>query len=136
MIKKIASAETHHLRREVLGKNIKDYQFIYQGDDEVNTVHLGYFEGGDLVGILTVMKIAAHIYQFRGMAVAFNFQGKNMARQLLQEAETRLVPAGSKIWLNAREKVIPFYLKNGFLKEGEMFNIPPIGFHLKMSKLT
>ena len=136
MIKKISSAETHHLRKSVLGENIPDYQYIYNGDDEKTTFHLGYFENEILVGNLTVMKIDETTFQFRGMAVLQNQQGKNIGGKLLDHATDLVTPMAKMIWLNARKWVIPFYQKNGFEGEGDYFNIDGIGLHLKMSKLN
>lgn len=135
MIKKISSAETHQLRKTVLGENIPNYQFIYNGDDDKKTFHLGYFDDGKLSGILTVMQTDESTFQFRGMAVLQTSQGKNVGKKLLDFATESIQPKAKKIWLNARKWVIPFYQKNGFEGEGGFFNIEPIGLHLKMSKL-
>ncbi|MBC7556980.1 MAG: GNAT family N-acetyltransferase [Chryseobacterium sp.] len=135
MIKKISSAETHQLRKNVLGENMPYYQFIYNGDDEGTAFHLGYFNKENLIGILTVMQTNEDTFQFRGMAVLQNQQGKNIGKKLLDFATELVKPSSKIIWLNARKWVISFYLKNGFEGEGEFFNIEPIGLHLKMRKL-
>ncbi|MGS0747985.1 GNAT family N-acetyltransferase [Halpernia sp. GG3] len=136
MIKKISSVETHDLRKNVLGENIPDYQFIYKGDDEKTTFHLGYFDEEKLAGILTVMKTDETTFQFRGMAVLQNQQGKSVGRKLLDFATELSKPNAQSIWLNARKRVIPFYEKNDFEGEGDFFNIEGIGLHLKMRKLN
>lgn len=135
MIKCISSVETHNLRRTVLGDNISDYQYIYSGDDDEETTHIGYLENDEIVGILTIMKSEQTIFQFRGMAVSKNHQGKNIGGKLLSFASEFVSKDAKSIWLNAREKVIPFYKINGFIPEGEYFRIEPIGLHLKMSKV-
>jgi hypothetical protein len=84
MIKKISSAETHNLRKNVLGENIPEYEFIYNGDDDEKTFHLGYFDKEILYGILTVMQTDETTFQFRGMAVLQNQQGKNIGGKLLE----------------------------------------------------
>ena len=136
MIKKISAAETHDLRKNVLGDNITDYQFIYEGDDEETTYHLGYFKDEKLVGILTIMQTKENVFQFRGMAVSKNCQGENIGKELLDFATDFVKPEAEKIWLNARKNIIPFYLKSGFNEDGELFYIQNIGLHLKMSKLN
>lgn len=136
MIKKISSAETHQLRKNVLGENIPNYKFIYDGDDAKSTFHLGYFDEEKLSGILTVMQTDETTFQFRGMAVLQNQQGKNVGKKLLDFAAEIIKPNAKEIWLNARKWVIPFYTKNGFEGEGDFFNIEGIGLHLKMRKLN
>lgn len=135
MIKKILPDETHPLRQHVLGRNIPDYQFVYSGDQDKNTLHFGYFDHEELTGILTVMQTNIRSFQFRGMAVSEIQQGKNIGGKLLEFATEYVCAEAESIWLNARQKVVPFYLKNGFLPEGDYFEIEPIGLHLKMSKL-
>lgn len=136
MIKIISTIETYGLRKKVLGENIPNYQFIYNGDDEEKTVHLGFFESEDLVGILTVMQTAENACQFRGMAVSENNQGKNIGGKLLDFATELIDSKVEEIWLNARKNVVPFYIKYGFEADGDFFMIEPIGLHLKMSKLN
>ncbi|SFI30232.1 GNAT family N-acetyltransferase [Halpernia frigidisoli] len=136
MIKKISSTETHQLRKNVLGENNPDYQFIYNGDDDQTTFHLGYFDGEILSGILTVMQTDETTFQFRGMAVLQSQHGKNVGKKLLDFASELVKPNAKTIWLNARKWVIPFYEKNGFTGEDDFFNIDGIGLHLKMSKLN
>lgn len=136
MIKLISTQETHPLRKSVLGENIPDYQYIYKGDDDEETLHFGWFENETLGGILTAMKTGDKIWQFRGMAVLQSQQGKNVGGDLLTFASNYLKSQADLIWLNAREKVLNFYLNNGFAPEGEFFEIKNIGLHLKMSRLN
>ncbi|WP_417428119.1 GNAT family N-acetyltransferase [Halpernia sp.] len=136
MIKKISSHDTYGLRKNILGENIPNYQFIYNGDNDENTFHLGFFEHEILVGILTVMQNNENTFQFRGMAVSINQRGKNIGGKLLDFATDLIHSKAEKIWLNARKDVVPFYLKNGFEAEGDYFMIEPIGLHLKMRKLN
>ncbi|SEG20518.1 hypothetical protein SAMN05421847_1728 [Halpernia humi] len=136
MIKLISTEETHPLRKSVLGENIPNYQYIYKGDDDEKTLHFGWFENETLGGILTAMKTEEKIWQFRGMAVSQSHQAKNIGSQLLQFASNYLKNEAEVIWLNAREKVVNFYLKNGFTAASDFFDIKPIGLHLKMSKLN
>ncbi len=131
----ISPDETYDLRKNVLGENILDYQFIYNGDDDETTFHLGYFENEKLLGILTVVQTNKRTFQFRGMAVAKLQQGKNIGKKLLDFAAEQVNPKAKLIWLNARKRALPFYLKNGFEGQGEFFHIEPVGLHLKMSKL-
>ena len=75
------------------------------------------------------------VAQLRGMAVSEYCQGKGIGKMLIEKAEEILQKDKiSKIWMNAREKAVPFYEKCGYKIEGEIFIIKPIGFHYLMAK--
>lgn len=106
----------------------------FHGDFDGNTFHLGYFNGNQLLGIVTIMK-NGEVAQIRGMAVEQQQQGKGIGRELMLEAEKILTQENvHKIWMNARETAVPFYEKLGYSIEGEIFMIKPIGFHYLMTK--
>lgn len=134
MIKTINPEEIFPLRRAVLRKNMPNEPHEFSGDFDESTFHLGYFEKNELIGIVTLMK-NGNIAQLRGMAVDEKHQGKGIGKKLVLEAEKILLKNNiSKIWMNAREKAVPFYEKLGYKIEGEIFIIKPIGFHYLMSK--
>lgn len=136
MIKFIYPQETYSLRRDVLRKNMPNEPHEFKGDFDEGTFHLGFFENDIIVGILTLMKTDEKTFQLRGMAVADTMQGKNIGRKLVEHAECFLKTKNiSKIWMNAREKAIPFYEKCGYQSEGDFFEINPIGTHIKMIKV-
>ena len=134
MIKLINAEQTFPLRKAVLRKNMPNEPHEFNGDFEENTFHLGYFENDEIIGIVTIIK-KGKIAQLRGMAVAEDYQGKGIGKQLVLEAENILKNNKfTKIWMNARENAVPFYEKLGYKIEGEIFIIKPIGFHYLMSK--
>ena len=134
MIKLINAEQTFPLRKAVLRKNMPNEPHEFNGDFEENTFHLGYFENDEIIGIVTIIK-KGKIAQLRGMAVAEDYQGKGIGKQLVLEAENALKNNKfTKIWMNARENAVPFYEKLGYKIEGEIFIIKPIGFHYLMSK--
>lgn len=134
MVKIITPAETYSLRRSILRKNTPNESHEFNGDFDVNTFHLGYFEENNLLGIVTLM-MSGDIAQLRGMAVDENHQGKSIGRKLVLAAEEILTKKDiRKIWMNARETAVPFYEKLGYKTEGEIFMIKPIGFHYLMTK--
>lgn len=134
MIKIISPEETYPVRRAVLRKNFPNEPHQFKGDFDENTFHLGYFQENEIIGILTIMK-NENVAQLRGMAVSEDFQGKGIGKLLIERAEEILQNDKiSKIWMNAREKAVPFYEKLGYKTEGELFIIKPIGFHYVMTK--
>lgn len=134
MIKIISPEETYPVRRAVLRKNFPNEPHQFKGDFDENTFHLGYFQENEIIGILTIMK-NENVAQLRGMAVSEDFQGKGIGKLLIERAEEILQNDKiSKIWMNAREKAVPFYERLGYKIEGEIFMIKPIGFHYLMAK--
>lgn len=134
MIKLISAEETYPVRRAVLRKEFPDEPHQFSDDLDPDTFHLGYFEENEIKGIVTIMKNGS-VAQLRGMAVSEDCQGKGFGKMLIQKAEDILLKDKiSKIWMNAREKAVPFYEKCGYKIEGEIFIIKPIGFHYLMAK--
>ncbi len=134
MIKLILAQETYSIRKEVLRKEFPDEPHQFKGDLDQETFHLGYFKESKIEGVLSVMK-NEKIAQFRGMAVSERLQGLGIGKKLIVFAEDILKDEKiAKIWLNAREKAVPFYEKCGYKIEGEIFIIRPIGFHYLMTK--
>lgn len=134
MIKIILTEQTYPIRRAVLRKEFPDEPHQFNGDLDPHTFHLGYFEKDDIKGVVTIMKNGS-VAQLRGMAVCEDCQGKGIGKMLIEEAEEILQKDKiSKIWMNAREKAVPFYEKCGYKIEGEIFIIKPIGFHYLMAK--
>jgi GNAT superfamily N-acetyltransferase len=66
------------------------------------------------------------------MAVNTHHQGTGIGRAILSEvcrhAETKFAP----LWCNARLHAIPFYERNGWETEGDVFHVPDVGPHKVM----
>ena len=69
------------------------------------------------------------------MAVLEGYRKIGVGSNLIIEAEKILHNSKTNlIWLNAREKALSFYLKNGFKIINEPFTIENIGIHYKCEK--
>lgn len=135
MIEIVPVNEILEFRLKVLGHQIPDYKYHYQGDTRSDTYHLAYKIDDDVKGILTIMKTDDRRFQFRGMAVDFDMQGTGAGKKLIIFGEDLVKQKkGEIIWLNARKKAIPFYEKCGYTSTGEPFEIPMIGTHIQMIK--
>ena len=109
MIKLILAEQTYPIRRAVLRKEFPDEPHQFNGDLDPHTFHLGYFEKNDIKGVVTIMKNGS-VAQLRGMAVSEDCQGKGIGKMLIEKTEEILqMDKISKIWMNAREKAVPFY---------------------------
>lgn len=113
-----------------LGLNIYDLNL----ESEIDDFHIGAFLNEKLIAVLVLTKLTNDEIQMRQVAVDESFQGKNVGKQLVEFSEEFLKQkAFSKIILNARKNVVPFYEKLGYNAVGYEFievSIP----HLKMEK--
>ena len=81
-------------------------------------------ETGEVVGTIGAAVIAPSEGHIRGMAVAPAWQGRGVAKQLLEAAESELAAKGcSRISLDTTEplkRAIAFYENNGFRASGKI----------------
>ena len=54
-------------------------------------------------------------------AVLPEFRNRGFGEIILEEVLKDVIPAGKTIYLHSQSRAVPFYERNGFLKEGEMF---------------
>jgi len=75
-------------------------------------------------------------FQLRGMAVLEPYQKFGIGAQLVRHLEDHVRKFyRERIWMNAREIAVPFYLKLGYVISGKPFDIPGIGAHYVMEKV-
>ena len=130
---------TLNLRREVLRNNsIKSSLCQFEWDNHHESFHLGAFNNKKIVGVISILntsKIKDKVRRLRGMAVKKNHQKNGIGSKLISKAEEILLSKNiSLIWLKAREKAINFYLKKGYKKIGEPYEIINIGLHFYCEK--
>jgi GNAT superfamily N-acetyltransferase len=140
LIRKISAEDTYPVRQEVLrpGRPLKEC--FFEGDLELETIHLGYFDGENLVAIATYVARKNHLfeatfqYQLRGMAVLSAYRGKDLGKKLLLEGERLLKEKDPQLllWFNARETAVGFYEKFGYKTIGSPFMIPNVCMHIVM----
>ena len=141
-IKEITANETFSVRQPILrpGRPIESCHF--EGDNLISTIHFGYYNEADLIGVISVFKNASENFnaekqfQIRGMAVLENHQKKGIGAVLVLHTENLLKTEGKHlIWFNARETAVGFYKKLGYKIIGEQFEITGVGTHFLMFKL-
>ncbi|RPG61073.1 MAG: GNAT family N-acetyltransferase [Flavobacteriaceae bacterium TMED220] len=138
-IHKISSEMTLNLRREILRNNtIESNLCHFKWDKHEKSFHLGAFNNKKIVGIISILNTSTktnNIRRLRGMAVKKKYQKNGIGSKLISRAEEILVSENIfLIWLKAREKAINFYLKKGYRKIGEPFEIINIGIHYYCEK--
>ncbi|HEA30482.1 MAG TPA: GNAT family N-acetyltransferase [Leeuwenhoekiella sp.] len=140
MIEKITAEETHSIRQSVLRPGRPMQECIFNGDDDVQTLHLGAFTEGKLVGIASFMVdtndyFHGKQYRLRGMAVLPEFRGMGYGKKLVTHGENLLQQKECDIlWFNAREIALKFYNGQGFNIKGAPFEISTVGTHHVMYK--
>lgn len=113
---------------------------VYPGDDHVDTIHLGSFDGDRLVGIASLYREAreggpAGGRRLRGMATDTDVRGTGIGRALLAACVEHVATVGGdELWCNARTVAVDFYRAGGFEVVGEEFDIPGIGPHVVMAR--
>lgn len=141
MIREISALETFPVRHPVLraGKPVESCRF--EGDDLPTTMHFGYYERGQLLGVASLFAVDNPEFEYpaqlqlRGMAVMPDQQKKGIGDELLRHAEQFAHDKHYKlIWFNAREIAVGFYQKLGYDVWGGPFDIPGIGIHFMMFK--
>lgn len=139
-IRQIQATDTYPIRKAELRKNVS-LSHKMTDDEDNETLHLGLFNDGELVGIASFMRASNSAfeengqYQLRGMATAAKAQGRGYGRMLLEQAEKSLKEKGVRfVWCNARIIALDFYLKMGYEVQGSVFDIPEIGPHMRMYK--
>jgi len=142
-IRQISSHETYPVRHPVLRTGKALEACVFEGDDDVTTVHFGLFEDETLCGVVSVFKNDSTLFfdenqlQLRGMAVLETRRGKGYGEKLLRHAETfASEKRATLLWFNARIVAVPFYEKCGYKKIGDGFNIGDIGMHYVMFKFA
>lgn len=123
------------LRTEVLLKPIGiDASFI-KPQQEVNDLLIGAFDGEILVGCCVLTPRSGDVVQLRQMAVATNFQRQGIGAAIVIFAEQVAQKRNfQRIILHARNPVVAFYQKSGYIISGAPFEEVGI-LHYRMEKL-
>jgi GNAT superfamily N-acetyltransferase len=91
---------------------------------DVMSVFVASDESGEVVGTIGAAVIAPSEGHIRGMAVRPAWQGRGVAKQLLEAAESALAVKGcSRISLDTTEplkRAVAFYEKNGYRPSGKI----------------
>ncbi|MES3018701.1 MAG: GNAT family N-acetyltransferase [Bacteroidota bacterium] len=138
MIKFITTDQTLDLRSKELRSGLDRNLCVFDGDEDKNSFHIGYFQDEQLVSIATFHKqsregFSGVGYQLRGMVTHQDFQGKGIGNQLLNFSIVYLRgQMANYLWCNSRKIAYKFYKGIGFEFISEEFELPKIGSHRVM----
>ncbi|OKS84721.1 GNAT family N-acetyltransferase [Mucilaginibacter polytrichastri] len=127
-IEQITPQLTWRLRRDELYPG--EYMFNMEMEEDNHAMHFGGFMDNKLIAVVSLFQNGTD-FQFRKFAVQANQQGKGIGRELLQYiTDFAKAEGGTRIWCNARDTAIQFYIKAGFTSTGEVFARKGVNFEI------
>ena len=140
-LKIVKSDDLLNLRSKILRNNLDPNLCRFPGDKEINSFHVGAFNGNTLIGGVSVMKNECkkkelpNCFQLRGLFVDKEFQHNGIGKTIVNFVENRLRDSGvNYLWMNARESAVLFYLKLNYSNTKISYVINEIGLHYLMYK--
>lgn len=123
------------MRRDVMYPG-KDIDFVKFDNDEMG-IHMGVYEGGDLITVASIFMDKARNVQFRKLATRNDMQGKGygsaMIKWLIDYANDVKL---NSLWCNARKEAAAFYEKFGFEKTDKTFSKDGYDFVVMQKKIS
>ena len=140
-LKIVKSEDLLNLRSKILRNNLDPNLCRFPGDKEINSFHLGAFNGNTLIGGVSVMKNECkkkelpNCFQLRGLFIDKEFQHNGIGKTIVNFVENRLRDSEvNYLWMNARESAVLFYLKLNYSNSKISYVINEIGLHYLMYK--
>lgn len=128
IVRRVTAADVRPLRQEVLRAGMADRTVVFDGDDELDTVHLAAFDADDrMIGTSTwllrpcTFEPTSRAVQLRGMATRAHLQSRGVGSALLQAGFSHWVDEAEIVWANARDAALAFYERHGFETRGPGF---------------
>jgi len=134
-IEQITPELTWHLRRDVLYPSMKLFEMEMEQD--TYGMHFGAFNDIKLAAVVSLFQNGTD-FQFRKLAVDPEYQHKGIGSSLLAYITDHAVKnGGTRIWCNARDTAIGFYLKLGYRSTGgEIFSKNGINYEIVEKEIT
>ena len=142
-IRAAGADEVIDLRLAVLRPGFPREAAIFPLDREPTTHHfVAVTPANRIVGCVTISCRAFDSHdgdaiQLRAMAVAEEFRGAGIGRMLLARVDEHLralPPPRPILWCNARVGAIGFYERCGWRVVSDVFDSPPAGPHVRMTR--
>jgi len=138
-IRPIAAAETRWLRHTLLRPHQAPDKLIYPGDDAPDSLHVGAFDNGQLVGIASVSSQpfpgdpGQAAWQLRGIATLPQVRRQGYGAALIRTCLEYIAAQGGRIvWCSGRTTALTFYQALGFQVWGDEYEVPHTGPHYVM----
>jgi ribosomal protein S18 acetylase RimI-like enzyme len=142
LVQVISPEQTHALRHSVLRPNQGLADCAYSLDHAQSSFHVGYVVNDRVVGVGSLFQESPEgemdpgAWRIRGMAVLPECRGQGIGGFILEAliAHARCDTIEGEIWCNGRLAVKEFYERYGFRQVAEVFDLPPIGPHVVLSR--
>jgi len=128
--------QARRIRHAVLRPDQPFDDVIFPGDDHPTSLHLGAFEGNELVGAATLIQDTCPFngrdddWRLRGMATVAKVRNRGIGGMLLSRCIAHACDfGGSRLWCNGRTNAQRFYERHGLRAVGEEFVTPHTGPH-------
>ena len=119
-ISKISAEQTHELRHKVLWPDKPRAHCVLEGDE--TALHFGGSIDGVLISVVSVFADERDQMRLRKFAILLKFQGQGIGTAHIKYATEYLRDMRiDTLWCDARTEAIPFYTKQGFVKDGDLF---------------
>ena len=141
-VRAVAVADVLALRHRVLRVGLPPETAVLDGDSDPGTVALAAFVP-DLPGPVSTATLmdqpcpwrpGVPARRLRAMATDAAVQGRGVGSAVVAAAADRARADGAElVWCNARVAAAAFYARAGFAVDGEVFDTPDFGPHLRMA---
>lgn len=140
VVKEIPPELTYDIRHIVLRRGLPRESCYWETDRLPGAFHLGAWLNGEMTGVATFQPEEEFpgkpAYRLRGMAVLTEARNQGVGTLMLLTGEDRVLRTGiGDMWCDARIGAAEFYLRHGWAKYGELFDIPTAGPHYRMRKI-
>ncbi|MED1203870.1 GNAT family N-acetyltransferase [Heyndrickxia acidicola] len=140
-LKKIYLSEAILLRQKVILPNSALEECKYAGDESKETIHVGAYAKGVLVGVASFYKEynsklkGKKMYRLKGLAIDPDHRNELRGQTLILFGENLLAQNEmDTLWCKTRASNLPYYQHLGFHETGETFNHKVKGLQVLMVK--
>lgn len=133
-IRGIAAEDTYDLRHALLRPHQTLDEMAWPGDDGSDSLHVGGFRNGRMLGIATVHRqrlpgsAEVEAWRVRGMAVEHGQRGLGLGGALLERCLEHARRRNARVvWCSASITAFGFFEHFGFRRRGEPFELPEAG---------
>jgi GNAT superfamily N-acetyltransferase len=124
-IRTIRAEEAQPLRAAILRPGLAPEASVYPLDDEEESLHMGAFEGDELVTVASIFhepptgETQAQAWRLRGMVTLPRMQRRGYGRAVLMRCIAHIARRDATLlWCNARLDAVDFYRTLKFETEG------------------
>ncbi len=133
----VRAEECRPLRERVLRPGQPPAAWTYPDDDHARALHLAVKDGARVIGVASLLPEgrdgARETWRLRGMAVLEEHRRQGLGHMLLLAVQAVVNQRGGGLWCTARTGVEGFYVRHGFVRHGEPFEITGGGPHVVMT---